>query len=248
MFNSHSRKPPREKYQGSGQITAIEPQKTDVTRMNIFIEGEYAFGVADIVMAEHGLRVGLILDKSTVAELQESDLYQRGMASALNLLARRAHSESEIRTRLKRNFPEISASMVERIISRLKELNYLNDAEFARIWVQNRANFSPRGRLLIKQELTAKGIEKEQIEEVVTEVLKAPAEDDEEGRTLEEKQALDQARKKAHSLAGEDWPGYYRKMGGFLMRRGYDYSIVKNVVRDSWKELKDESPGEDLEE
>ncbi|MEI7555503.1 regulatory protein RecX [Candidatus Chlorohelix sp.] len=246
MFKSN--KPPRPQFQGSGTITSVVIQKTDPERVNIFLDGAYAFSLTAILSAEQRLIAGKSLDADAVAKLQSADLYHRALSSALNMLSRRAHTEAEIRNKLKRAYPEISTSTIERVIVRLKELKYLDDGEFARMWVQSRTSYAPRGRLLIKRELSAKGVKEEQIEEAVNNVLATPQEnDDGEERTLEEQQALELARRKARSLSGEDWAGFYRKLGGFLARRGYNFSIIKEVVREAWKEIKEESSGEDLE-
>jgi regulatory protein len=100
---------------------------------------------------------------------------------------------------------------------------------------------------LIKRELSQKGVADTTIDEAVSRVLDDPEEQDEEGRGLEERNALELARRRARSFAGEDWPGFYRKLGNFLARRGFDYSIVKNTVRQVWRELKDETPEEEAE-
>ncbi|NWJ46219.1 MAG: RecX family transcriptional regulator [Chloroflexi bacterium] len=246
MFRSN--KPPQPQFHGSGIITSVDTQKTDHERVNIFLDGQYAFSLTAILAAEQRLIAGKYLDAEAVAELQSADLYHRALSAALNMLSRRAHTEAEIRNKLKRAYPDIATSTVSRVLARLKELKYLDDEEFARMWVQSRTSYAPRGSLLIKRELSAKGVKEEQIDEAVNAVLATPQEsEDGEERTLEEQQALELARRKAHSLAGEDWAGFYRKMGGFLARRGYNFSIINEVVREAWKELKEESPGEDLE-
>lgn len=46
-----------------------------------------------------------------------------------------------------------------RVVDRLKELNYLNDIEFADHFVKDRINFRPRGKFLIQKELKQKGVD-----------------------------------------------------------------------------------------
>jgi len=59
---------------------------------------------------------------------------------------------------------------------------------------------------------------------------------------------LEQARKKARSYAAEAWPDFYRKLGGFLQRRGYGFDITGKVTRQVWAELKGQDNGEDDDE
>lgn len=238
-------------FHGSGKITAIEVQKTNAERVNVFIDEEYAFSLANIVAAERRLKPGLELSAQEVAELQAADLYNLALSGALELLSLRPRSEAEVRARLKRRLPDAPADIFTRVTDRLKELNYLNDADFAKYWIENRAAFAPRGRALLRQELMRKGVAREIIDQALENYLEAASDDqeategEENGLSIEESQALAMARKKARSYAAEDWAGFYRKLGGFLLRRGYDYGITARVTKQVWKELKGQQPDED---
>ncbi|RBP79958.1 regulatory protein RecX [Marinomonas rhizomae] len=77
---------------------------------------------------------------------------------ALSLLSHREHSKKELSTKLKiRGHGE---EEIESIIERLEEMNYLNDARFAEIFVRGRIN-KPLGANRIRQELIQKGISSE---------------------------------------------------------------------------------------
>lgn len=247
----------REQFVGGGKITSIEYQKINAERLNIYLDEEYAFSVAEIVAAEHHLKEGLTLTPEDVAAMQEADMYNLQLSAALNFISMRPRSVAEVRTRLKRNYPEAPREATERVIVRLQELKYLNDADFVRFWIENRNNSAPRGRHLLRQELMQKGVAKDLIDTALETYLDAAPEtssfaDEEDSpsevRTVEEQQALELARKKATSYAAEDWAGFYRKLGGLLLRRGYDYSITNRVIKTVWGELKDEAPGEDFED
>ena len=240
-------------FEGAGKITRLEYQKTNPDRVNVFLDDQYAFSLAAILVADRQLRAGVELSRETVAELQTADFYNKELASALQQLASRPHSESEIQLYLKKKYPEAPAETSKQVIERLKELQYLNDASFAKFWVENRAAFSPRGRNLLKQELMKKRVPRDIIEAVIQTHLEAQQEEadeegDNDGVSVEESQALEQARKKARSYAAEDWAGFYRKLGGFLLRRGYDYGITGRVTKQVWQELKNQSSGDDEEE
>ena len=74
-------------------------------------------------------------------------------------LGYRPRSEKEVRDRLRRGGYEQDA--IEHAIARLHEWRYLDDADFARRWVENRTTHRPRGRRLLQQELRHKGIDGE---------------------------------------------------------------------------------------
>ncbi|MDB5080734.1 MAG: Regulatory protein RecX [Chloroflexi bacterium] len=243
----------RRKFTGEGKITLVEYQKTHPDRVNIHIEEEYAFSVTAILAAERKLKAGLYLTAEAADEIQNADLYNRGLAAGLQMLAMRPRSEAELRDYLRRRYPDATAETLTRVLDRLKELNYLNDTSFAKFWVENRLAFAPRGRNLLKQELMKKRVARDIIDTVIQEHLEALQEEaDEDGndsnQTVEETQALELARKKAHSYAAEAWPGFYRKLGSFLQRRGYNYDITGKITKQVWQELKSEEAGEVDEE
>jgi regulatory protein len=247
--NRNSESSKRQKFTGGGKISAVEFQKNNPDRVNVYIAGQYAFSLAAILAAERRLKEGVELTAEDTAELQAADLYNKGLAAALQLLALRPRSQAEIQTYLRKRYPEIAAETVRTVVDRLKELNYLNDASFAAFWVENRSAFAPRGRHLLRQELMKKGVPRDIIDAAIAAQLDAEAEDEAEEGSLkvEESQALEMARKKARSYAAEDWPGFYRKLGGFLLRRGYDYDITGRVSRQVWQELKGQSAGDEEE-
>ncbi len=240
-------------YEGEGTISRVEYQKTNPDRVNIFIEDEYAISLAAVLTAERKLKAGVHLSRSDIAELLAADLYNKGLTVALQLLAMRPRSESEVKMQLRKRYPDADSETISRVVERLQELNYLNDAVFARFWVENRSSFAPRGRNLLKQELMQKGVPRDIIDAVIEthlETLQQEADEEageEEAPAVEESQALEQARKKVRGLSGEDWPGFYRKLGGFLLRRGYNYEITSRVSKQLWQELKGQS-SEDLNE
>ncbi len=241
--NSLETQEARQPYNGEGKVSRVEYQKTNPDRVNIFIEDEYAFSLAAILVAERRVKAGDYLKREDIAELQEADFYNKGLSAGLQQLAMRPHSEAEIKTFLRKKYPLATTETIEKVVDRLRELNYLNDASFAKFWVENRSAFSPRGRNLLKQELLQKRVPRDIIEAVIqSHMEEQQAESDEEndgdGPNVEENQALELARKKSRSYAAEDWPGFYRKMGGFLLRRGYDYGITGRVTKQIWQELK----------
>lgn len=63
--------------------------------------------------------------------------YERSLQKAFRLLAARDRTEQEIRTRLKTGNPDDAT--VDRVVKRLYELGYLDDAAVARRWVRHLA-------------------------------------------------------------------------------------------------------------
>jgi regulatory protein len=201
------------------KITAIESQKRSPNRVNIHLDGEFAFGLARIVAA--WLRVGQELSEEKIEQLQVEDARERAFQQALLFLSYRARSESEIRKNLRKH--EIPEPVIEQTIERLRRNGLANDKGFASAWVENRTTFRPRSRRLMAMELRQKGIDDEAIQSAVENV------DDEAS-------AYEAAQKRAARLKGLEWNDFRRKLSDFLARRGFSYSVVAPVVTRIWNE------------
>jgi regulatory protein len=93
----------------------------------------------------------------------EADLY----TAAINGLARRAYSVHEMRTYLERRAEDREA--VKKIVDRLKERKYLDDARYARQFVRLRAELRKQGSFRIARDLRARGVPDRHIEAALAE-------------------------------------------------------------------------------
>lgn len=204
----------------SGQISDITGQARDPERLNVYLDGQFAFGIDREVAVREGLRIGDELDPARVRALRAQDEIARATNAALVFLGYRARSEREVRDRLSQKGypPETVAAVIER----LNGWGYLNDADFARFWTENRVQHKPRGRRLLEQELRFKGVAPEVVRETLDE-----AELDEETAALE--LARDRLRRDASSSLEPEVQR--RRLAGFLARRGYDYDVVRRVMK-----------------
>ncbi len=210
------------------KITSLQVQKRNPNRVNIHLDGEYAFGLARIVAA--WLQVGQVLDEEKIANLQAKDARERAMRQALLFLSYRARSEKEIRQNLsKHEIPEVT---IEETLERLRQDGFANDKQFASAWVENRSTFRPRGRRALALELRQKGIDDSTIESALADV-------DEEALAYEA--GLKKARKlKGAALSsskGLEWSVFRKKTSDFLARRGFSYSVIAPIVSRLWNEF-----------
>lgn len=210
---------PRLPSPAAGLITAVEPQRRARSRrLNVFVDGRYAFSLdrdlADLV------RVGQPLSDLKTAELLLQDEQARAFEAAAAFLSYRPRSEREVRDRLrKKEFPEPS---IERVIERLKHLRLVNDDDFARYWLEQRQAHRPSGSRLLRLELRRKGVEHDTAEQTV-----ADSERDEDPVEA----ACRAAARKAQSLHSLDDREFERRLGQFLVRRGFDYETARSACR-----------------
>ncbi|HVF26021.1 MAG TPA: RecX family transcriptional regulator [Anaerolineales bacterium] len=211
------------------KITALVVQKRNPNRVNVHLDGEYAFGLARIVAA--WLRVGQELDEEKLKRLQVEDARERAVQQALLFLSYRARSESEIRQNLRKH--EMPEEVIEETITRLRQDGLANDGQFAQAWVENRSAFRPRSRRLLAMELRQKGLDNEAVSAALEGVDDEPL-------------AYEAAKKRAPRLKALEWVDFRKKLSEFLARRGFSYSVIAPVVTRIWNEVrKDEKPYEE---
>jgi regulatory protein len=152
--------------------------------------------------------------------MNDSESFQRACATALRFLAYRPRSEGEVRTRLLGRFPD---DTVEQVMQTLADRALVDDSRFARLWADDRDSFSPRSRSAIARELLSKGIDSD-LAEVATREL-----DDHDS-------AYRAGLKHSRRLQRDDFATFRRRLWGFLRRRGFDYSVSKQVIGRLWNE------------
>ena len=202
------------------KITAIKVQKRNRERVNIYLDGKFAFGLARILSA--WLQVGQELSEKKIAELQAEDAREVGYLQALKFLNYRERSTAEVRQYLKRR--EMPEEIIADIIARLERGGLLNDQRFAQNWIENRAEFRPRGRRALTYELRQRGVSQEIIQEALD-------------QCNDEALAYKAACKQSKKLKNLEWADFRKKMYSFLARRGFSYEIAGPIVTRVWEEI-----------
>lgn len=212
----------------AGTITALRAQAHDPQRVNIFIDGEFAIGVSLNTITSIGLYVGRVLDEADYARVEQAENGDKALQVALRFLEARPRSIAEIRDRLQRK--EFSAEAIAAAVERLSALGLVDDAAFARFWVENRQVCRPRGVSALRDELRRKGIARD----VVTMVLSDDTlTGDQAGRALE--LARSALRKYADA---PNYATFTRRLGGYLQRRGFGFEVIRPIIDQLWAELK----------
>jgi regulatory protein len=141
--------------------------------------------------------------------------------AALRILNHRFNSEGELRRKLA--MKEFAPDVVGATIERLRGEKWLDDERFAVSYVRTRVR-KGFGRLRIKRELTAAGVERETIARALDESV--PDHD-------ERAAALVSARKRLAVLRRRDDDAkIHEKLVAYLFRQGYDSSMAVDVARE----------------
>ncbi len=208
-----------------GIITALEVQKRNKERVNVYLDDAYAFSLSLDEAAR--LRKGQALSDAEIAALRSDDSLKQAVDSASRFLSHRPRSVAEVRQNLTdKEFPE---PIIEAAVERLITLGYLDDHAFASFWVGERNRFKPLGTRALRYELRQKGIS----ENIISDVLAGVDVDDAAYRA-----ALPQVRR----LRGSSRRDFQQKIGGLLQRRGFSYDAARTVLRQLQEELDASDP------
>lgn len=203
-----------------GSITAIEPQKTNTDRVSIFVDGEFTLGVHCDVVAKHGLHVGETLSPEKLQEIERDEDYVQAKQSALDYLAHKPRTEKEVRRKLRS--ADILEPVIDEVISRLYELQYLDDEAYARDYVRNRFSSKRYGPERIRRELRKRGVDRRLIDEAVHDHFS--------GIDLKAV-AREHAEKRWSRLADEDDPRRRKqKLYRYLRRRGFPSGVISPLL------------------
>jgi len=205
----------------AGTITALQAQKKNKERVNVYIDGRFAFGLAAIEAVR--LRHGQKLSDEEIATLQERDETHQAHEAALRYLDYRPRSVDEIRRHLKGK--SVEPDVIDEIVERLAQAGLLDDRAFARYWLENRNDFRPRGERALRMELRQKGVPDDIIDEVLAEGLS------------EDKAAYQAALTQARKIRTTDPREFRRKLEAHLVRRGFSYDSAREATARAWNEL-----------
>jgi regulatory protein len=136
----------------------------------------------------------------------------------LRKLAAQARTRHELAKALaSRAVPE---DVAEQVLDRMESVGLVDDAGFARDWVESRQQRRHLSKSALRRELQTKGVDRDQIDQAVADV--------ESGDELEAAEAL--AAKKLRTMSGLAREVQYRRLAGVLSRRGFGSGVTSTVL------------------
>ena len=211
----------------AGTITALRAQANDPQRVNVFVNDEFAIGVSLATITKTGLYIGKSISAEEFALIEQIESGNKAFQAALRFLEARPRSTAEVRERLERK--DFAPQAIEAALARLAELELIDDASFARFWVENRQACRPRGVSALRGELRRKGIDADLVADVLSDGA-LTGDESTSAWTL----ARAAVRKYANT---RDRNAFTRRMGGYLQRRGFSFEIIRPIVDQLWVEI-----------
>ncbi|HET9476707.1 MAG TPA: RecX family transcriptional regulator [Dehalococcoidia bacterium] len=202
------------------QVTYIERQPRRKRLAAHLSDGRMLSLTADVA-ARFRLAAGTVVGADRLQQIADVQAREDAMTAAFRLIAFRPRSENEVRRALTRR--AIPAALQDEVVSRLSELGLLDDRAFAASFVESRDGSSPRSRRLLAQELRQKGVTREIAAESTVGVDDADA-------------AYRAAERRAGTMGALPYADFERRLGSFLLRRGFSYETTRATVRRLWQE------------
>ncbi len=169
------------------------------------------------MLRERPYKSGMSFDRQAFERFIRERSYSFALEKAVALLAARARSEKEIVDCLRKNaYPEVT---IAKVMARLQESGYINDADFAAQWTMARTSRGVGSRR-IRMELRQKGIDVSEIDQALD--------------SIDEEEMLNSALKMAQKAAkGKNIadPADRQKVLAALARRGYDFSTARCALQ-----------------
>jgi regulatory protein len=198
------------------KITSIERNKKGKNRLLVCIDDQYGFTVTE----EDFIRLNLY-DKQDISQEEidyiRKDLnYNAAKSISIRFMALKLRCEHEVRFKL--NAEGYDPDVIDRVISELKSMGYINDKIYTQKYIYDRSKLKPKSKRLLKLELKNIGI----TEEIIDEVLN-------DWQIEEDLVAASLVRKKFGKYDLND-EKVIKKAYSFLLHRGFSYDLIKEVI------------------
>jgi regulatory protein len=204
---------------GEQRISAIEAQDRKANRRSIFINGKFALGVDETVVADLGLHVGQEISEEELQEIVRAELVAKARQKALRLLEHRPRSRAELARRLRgAGFAE---DVIEETLKRLEVMGLINDTQFSEAWVKHRLAGNGMGKARIKWELRQKGVPTD----LADKALSAMDAD------VEYKSAVGAARRRWEKDRSDERTKR-RRLTSYLRRQGFEWEVVSRILNE----------------
>lgn len=206
-------------------VTAITIQARNPDRVNVSVDGKYRFSLDVLQVGDLGVKIGNDYSEQQLQEFERESEYGKLYARALEYCLSRPHSQSEVREYLRRKTrpvrgkdgqlrPGVSQQNADRVLDRLKERGYINDAAFARYWVENRRQTKGASRRRLEMELRQKGVSSQQIADALAATERSDAGE------------LQKVIAKRRARYTDE-----QKLIAYLARQGFAYDDIKTALR-----------------
>jgi regulatory protein len=196
-------------------ITKISPQVKREGYYNIYINDKYELSLSELDLAAFQLKTNQSIDEKKLEELKRAQSKSKSYNFAIRYLALRPRSVKEVRDYLvvRKGFSEDDARLA---IDRLLSEKYLNDQDFAEMWVRNRILLSPKSNKILRLELIKKGVDSSTIDLILS--------------SIDRDQQLEILNNLIEKKTRQSRYQNKQKLTEYLSRQGFTYDLIKQAL------------------
>lgn len=198
------------------KITKIERAKKNKSKVNIYVDGEYAFSVYEDVFLKMRISSGMEIDESFIEKAKSESELEHSKQYLLNILSRKNYTERELMNKLIGR--RVSRPDAEALVERVKSMGLLDDEKYIRDYF----SFLCDSRKYSKQEIMMKMKVKFPGDERVSEY----------GLLLRDYDEESVLEKLVPKVKAEE-----RKVVARFMRKGFRYETVERILKKLRKEM-----------
>ncbi len=198
-------------------ITSVEKDNKNRGMLSVFVDEEYAFSIPE----EDYLRLCLYdkkeLSSDEIEEIKNTITQKSAKYKAIKYLSYKYMTEAELSAKLRND--GYDEHVILDVVNELKSMGYINDMIFAQKYVYDRIKLKPKGKKMLKMELSKKGVSNEISDQVLGEL------------DFDEDVVIERLIRKKFGKYDMKEPKIERKIYSFLLHRGFDFEDIKGVLR-----------------
>ncbi len=210
------------------KISKLISQKRDSSRVNLYLEEDFFCSISLNTVAKFDIYVGKDIDEEKLNEILISDLQQRLFDRACLYISKSVKTEKQIKRYIqdillkKKGIwyanldKDLLQNISENVVKNLNKYSYIDDENYAELFISSRLKNKPRGKIVLISELISKGVSKEIAQRKVDEMVED--EYDILKRTYQKKY-------KDEKISLDD-----RKKISFLLQKGFSWDLIEELI------------------
>ncbi|MEI3219406.1 MAG: regulatory protein RecX [Lachnoclostridium sp.] len=196
-------------------VTRIDP--VTKTKFRVYIDGQFAFVLYKSELSRYHIKENEEVTEDVFRLLKEEVVLKRAKLWAMHLLNDMDRTEEQLITKLKHN--DYTDDIIEKTMEYVKSFGYVNDDSYARRFIESKKESKSKKEIYFM--LCKKGISKESVERAMEECY----EDNDPGAAIE---AIMTKKHFSPDTASDEEK---QKMYAYLMRKGFRYEDVRQVIQ-----------------
>ncbi len=196
-------------------ITEISVQKNNNKRCNVYVDGEFFCGMSIETVVKNRIKLGQEVEIEKLEQLVLESEQHEALTKATDYISKNLKTKRQVKEYLlKKGYSE---QVVWLCIDKLKEYNYIDDAEYSKRYIES-VN-KRQGRRLTEYKLMMKGVKKEDIESAY---LEAEDTGNESAKLIAKKHLANKP------ITKENLAKTYR----YLIGKGFTYDQAMHALKD----------------